>query len=219
MLGEESSKHAVQVLRMLEYQDIRITNGLGILLTCTILSSYKKQVRVCVKERVFSPRAGKSVSIAISNIKNSGRFEIFLEKATELGITEIVPLICGRTEKIYLKKERLHKILVSAMLQSRQNWMPELKEPIKFTELIKEASADQKFIAHCIDTVNKREIPIINGSSQILIGPEGDFSENEINQAESYGYQPVSLGETRLRTETAGIVAAVLLKNRVERSL
>ena len=216
-LSEESSKHIAQVLRMQEGEEINITNGKGVLLTSSIVIPNKRKTEVTITNNTSLPRPNQKSSIAISLIKNNNRFEWFLEKATEIGISEIIPLICSRTEKNSMKMDRMHNILVSAMLQSRQAWLPELKAPVKFSEMLKAAEYKQKFIAHChgiekktLDTFEKSA-----GRNIILIGPEGDFTENEIAASLANNYLAVRLGETRLRTETAGIVAAVLLMNKL----
>src|SRR6185312_13462142 len=166
-------------------------------------------------QQSFLPQAKPEITIAISLIKNRTRFEWFIEKATEIGIQSIIPLICKRTENIHFRRERMQSIITSAMLQSRQVWLPELSEPIKMSDVIKAQDCDQKFIAHCLEE-EKKELRSDSAHSSdskiILIGPEGDFTEDEIQSALQQNYIPVSLGATRLRTETAGIVAAVLLK-------
>jgi 16S rRNA (uracil1498-N3)-methyltransferase len=147
-------------------------------------------------------------------MKNSSRFEWFLEKATEIGISEIIPLLCERTEKEKFRIDRMQTILVSAMLQSQQCWIPLLHEPSTFEDVIKASAHQQRFIAHCIDNEKKKLSDLMNSdhsSHIILIGPEGDFTPAEISSAAEYHYIAVSLGKTRLRTETAGVVAAVLL--------
>ena len=137
-----------------------------------------------------------------------------MEKATEIGVTEIIPLICERTEKTAFKSDRMKTILVSAMLQSQQCWLPVLHEPTKFNSLIQSSSHQQKFIAHCMDDA-KRNLADLNNESLsskiILIGPEGDFTPGEIEFALQNHFSAVTLGQTRLRTETAGIVSAILL--------
>lgn len=214
-LSEESSKHVIQVLRMAEGEQILATNGKGYAFTCEIISSNKKKAGVKIIEQSFRQRAKPEITIAISLIKNRTRFEWFIEKATEIGVTAIIPLVCKRTENIHFRRERMMSIITSAMLQSRQVWLPELYEPIKISDVIKTQNCDQKFIAHCLEE-EKKELRPDNvhapGSKIILIGPEGDFTEDEIQNALQQNYTPVSLGATRLRTETAGIVAAVLLK-------
>src|SRR5262249_32318800 len=141
--------------------------------------------------------------------------EWFLEKATEIGVSEIIPLICERTEKEKFRFERMKSICISAMLQSQQCWLPILQEPIEFNDLLNKNFDDyQKLIAHCNEG-NKRSISQFPNSqfqnSIICIGPEGDFTITEINLALQNGFIPISLGETRLRSETAGVVAATLL--------
>lgn len=215
IVSEETSRHIIQVLRMQEGGQLLITNGKGQTLTVEIISAHKKRTEVKIIHKEILLQREPKVTIAISFIKSASRFEWFLEKATEIGVTAIIPLICKRTEKTHFREERMKSILISAMLQSRQAWLPELSGPIKVNELIKNESYEQKFIAHCIEE-EKKELnhSILDKTSSkiILIGPEGDFTADEIDEALQHNYIPVSLGETRLRTETAGLVAAVLLK-------
>jgi 16S rRNA (uracil1498-N3)-methyltransferase len=215
MLSEESSRHIVQVLRMREGEEILITNGKGEVLTAIIILEDKKKTEVKITGRKFNARQNQKVSIAISLIKNNTRFEWFLEKATEIGVSEIIPLICQRTEKQHFKYDRLKNIIVSAMLQSQQGWLPALHEPVKFTEVINNWAHQNKYIAHCMEG-SKNQLSheaIQQGDILLLIGPEGDFTKDEIESALKNNYVPVNLGETRLRTETAGVVAAVMLLN------
>jgi len=216
ILDEASSKHIVQVLRMQNGEQLQLTNGKRILFTAEITDDNRKKCSVKVITTNNQQRSTNNISIAISPVKNNTRFEWFLEKATEIGVSEIIPLICSRTEKTAFKFDRMKSILVSAMLQSQQCWLPVLHEPTKFNELIKSSAQQQKFIAHCIDDA-KRSLAELNNQSLsskiILIGPEGDFTAEEIKLALNNHFSAVSLGETRLRTETAGIVAATLLVN------
>ena len=215
-LSEESSRHIVQVLRMQQSEQLLLTNGKGQTLTAEIISPHKKKTEVKVIGKNFIPKKEPGVAVAISFIKNAGRFEWFLEKATEIGISTIIPLLCKRTEKTHFREERMKTIITSAMLQSRQAWLPEISAPVKTEELLKTMGYQQKFIAHCIDEKKKdldSSILDKNSSKIILIGPEGDFTSEEIQLAIQQNYIPVTLGETRLRTETAGLVAAVLLRN------
>lgn len=218
VLDEDTSKHIVQVLRMKNGEQLKITDGRGNIFTCRIADDHRKKCEVTIIETSQIPNPISPISIAISPVKNNSRFEWFLEKATEIGVAEIVPLICDRTEKQQLKMERLQGILISAMLQSQQAWLPVLQEATKFNDYVKQAGNDaslQKLIAHCEED-KKTALSSIQSSdhSTILIGPEGDFTSREIELALQHEFMPVSLGETRLRTETAGIVAAALLASR-----
>jgi 16S rRNA (uracil1498-N3)-methyltransferase len=217
-LNEETSRHVVQVLRMQEGEQLILTDGKGSLLTAFISTADKKHCTVQVLAATAVPPAERNVILAVSLVKNSSRFEWFLEKATELGVTEIIPLLCERTERQHFRYDRMKGILVSAMLQSRQSRLPLLHEPLKFENLINRQWENSiLLIAHCEETA-KRSLSAIPAdrfsNCIILIGPEGDFTEGEINAALAKGYQPVMLGETRLRTETAAVVAATLLKIR-----
>jgi len=215
VLDEASSKHIVQVLRMQNGEQLQLTDGCGNLFTCKIKDDNRKKCIVKILTTINHPRSVTSICIAISLIKNNSRFEWFLEKATEIGVAEIVPLICERTEKTAFKSDRMKSILISAMLQSQQTWLPILQDPVRFTSLVKQSTQQQKFIAHCEDENNKQQLAVklINGlnSKLILIGPEGDFTKQEIEMALDNNFVPVALGNTRLRTETAGVVAATLL--------
>jgi len=213
-LNEETSKHIVHVLRMKSGDCLLLTDGRGNLLTCEISDDHKKKCVVKIQETGFKEQAARKISIAISLLKNTNRFEWFLEKATELGIAEIIPVICMRTEKQHFRYDRMNNILISAMLQSQQVWLPSLREPMPVNEIILYAHQSQKFIAHCMDDAKVSFSDAINTSTSsqiILIGPEGDFTKEEIDAAFQNHFVPVALGETRLRTETAGIVAAAIL--------
>jgi 16S rRNA (uracil1498-N3)-methyltransferase len=217
-LDEDTSKHVVNVLRMKMGDQLYLTNGKGFLLLTAIIDDHKKRCQVKVLNEQFIPQTGHKTSIAISLLKNAGRFEWFLEKATELGITEIIPIICDRTEKQQFRYDRMHSILVSAMIQSQQAWLPVLHQPVGFGQLLKQEdviNTTQKFIAHCMPGDKQHLGELVNESlpSQIvLIGPEGDFTKEEVTFATEHFFIPVTLGHTRLRTETAGMVASVILK-------
>ncbi len=220
MLDEPASKHIIQVLRMHSGEQLQLTDGKGNLFTVQIKDDNRKKCLVTIIQTSEIQHSKSNIIIAISPVKNNSRFEWFLEKATEIGVAQIVPLICERTEKQHFKYDRMNSILVSAMLQSQQVWLPKLQEPKKFTEYIKnikDNAAIQKFIAHCQDETSKVQLStqLINRSNNqlILIGPEGDFTKTEIETALNNNFTAVALGNTRLRTETAGIVAASLLCN------
>lgn len=214
-LSEETSKHCVQVLRMKEGEELLLTDGRGNLYTAVIVKADKKHSVVRVEKVEQQRSAERKISIAISLLKNANRFEWFLEKATEIGVLEVIPIICKRTERQHFRLERMQGILIAAMLQSKQSWLPVLHEPIAFEKVVTASTYETKLIAHCEDTV-KNDISKISiaGNTQILIGPEGDFTTSEIELALSKKFLPASLGNTRLRAETAGIVAATLLVNK-----
>ena len=212
-LSEETSKHIVQVLRKGKDDLLQLTDGKGNVLTASIVDDHKKK---CVVKKISFetiPALQHKITIAISLIKNTSRFEWFLEKVTEIGVSTIIPLICHRTEKQHFRLDRMKGILISAMLQSKQAWLPELQEPVLYQEVIKKNVAANKFIAHCDDDTTKIQLASLKKSSSsiILIGPEGDFTNEEIALAQSNHYTAVSLGNNRLRTETAGVVAVSLL--------
>lgn len=213
ILNEETSKHIIQVLRMKTGERLQLTDGKGYLLLAEIEEDNRKK---CVVKKVageqFNP-PHKKITIAISPVKNNNRFEWFLEKATEIGVTEIIPLICERTEKQHFRADRMKNILISAMLQSKQTWLPVLHEMMPINSVVKNPNAVQKFIAYCDEDENKKQLVDFKkeNSAIILIGPEGDFSSKEVQLAKENQFIPVALGDTRLRTETAGMYASVLL--------
>jgi len=214
ILDEDTSRHIVQVLRMKEEEKLNLTDGKGNLITAEIEEVHKKHCGVSIIDVRFIPQDSRKITIAISLIKNSNRFEWFLEKATEIGISEIIPLICERTEKEKFRQERMQGILISAMLQSQQCWLPVLQEPQKINQTIQQSTHQQKFIAHCIEEQKRNLSDLVNeslSSQIILIGPEGDFTKEEVDLAVQHHFIPVALGDTRLRTETAGVVAATIL--------
>ena len=213
VLNEETSRHVVQVLRMKTGELLHLTDGKGHLIIGEIADEHKKHCTVLVQKTNYKEPGIRKISIAISLIKNTSRFEWFLEKATEIGVTEIIPLLCERTEKEKFRYDRLNGICISAMLQSQQVWLPILHEPVEFAKAITGTTVQVKFIAHC-EEGNKQPLKLQTHTAAhqlICIGPEGDFTSAEIQLALQYNFKPVSLGETRLRTETAGVVAATLL--------
>jgi 16S rRNA (uracil1498-N3)-methyltransferase len=212
-LDEDASKHIISVLRMTKGEKLLLTDGKGKIAEASIVDDNRKRCAVILEKETTQQPLQPNITIAISLIKNSSRFEWFLEKATEIGINEIIPLICERTEKEKFRFERMQGLLVSAMLQSQQAWLPKLHPPTDYNEVLNSFS-DQKFIAHCIDSEKQSLAQYKNvGNKIILIGPEGDFTPGEISAALKKDFTPVSLGSTRLRTETAGMVAATLLRN------
>jgi len=214
ILDADVSRHVAQVLRMPTGSTIRLTDGAGNLAIAVIEKADKHACEVRIKQIDFNPAPSVKITIAISLIKNHARFEWFLEKAAELGISEIIPLICARTEKQHVKDARWINILKSAMLQSGQSRMVKLHQPASLSALVKQTEVSDRFIAYCGETAALLSAEPIKGNSIILIGPEGDFTSEEVSLATSSGFVPVSLGDTRLRTETAGIYAAVMLKSK-----
>ncbi|MBS1745511.1 MAG: 16S rRNA (uracil(1498)-N(3))-methyltransferase [Bacteroidetes bacterium] len=215
ILSEDTSRHCVQVLRMKINDQLHITDGKGNLATATIIDSEKKHCSVKIASTHFFQHDTPEITIAASLLKNPSRFEWFLEKATEIGVKEIIPLICDHTEKTSFRFDRMQHVLISAMLQSRQTWLPVLHRPKKFKTFVDETFDGVKMIAHCDDEEKKAIAEIKRNHQKILIviGPEGDFSKYEIQLALQSGFIPVTLGNTRLRSETAGIVAVTLINH------
>ena len=213
-LSETSSKHCVQVLRMDVGELIDITNGQGGLFHASIQVAHKKNAVVTITKAIQNNRPQQKIHVGISLLKNAVRLEWLFEKATEMGITNITPMVCERTIHERFKTERMQQIIQSAMIQSQQTWLPILSEPTPYQAFITQSTAVQKLIAHC-EPLNKTSIKSIEPSEDLvlLIGPEGDFTPTEIEAAIAKDFTPIDLGPTRLRTETAGIFALSVLKN------
>lgn len=204
------SRHIVRVLRKKEGDTILITNGLGDLFTSEIEIANDKRCLVKILESKSHKKPWNYyLHIAIAPTKLNDRFEWFLEKATEIGVDEITPIICDHSERKILKLDRMEKIVNSAAKQSLKFHFPKLNKPITFNQFINSEFNGQLFIAHCESTSKKSLKSALKPATKttILIGPEGDFSTKEIQQSLEHNFIPVSLGESRLRTETAGIVA------------
>ena len=209
-LDETESKHCVRVLRLSKGDEITLVDGRGGFFTAEIADPNPKRcaVNVVKSELNFGLRKIE-VHIAIAPTKNVERIEWFLEKATEIGIDRVTPLLCQHSERKEIKNERLEKVMVSAMKQSLKAYLPKLDELTKFNEFIKQPFEGQKFIAYCEEQHRDllKNVMELSKNYLILIGPEGDFSPEEIELAIAFGFLPVSLGDSRLRTETAGVVA------------
>jgi 16S rRNA (uracil1498-N3)-methyltransferase len=210
ILDETESKHCVRVLRLEKGDEITLVDGRGGFFTAEITDPNPKRcaVNVTKSELNFGLR-NFQVHVAIAPTKNMDRIEWFLEKTTEIGINRVTPLLCRFSERKEIKHDRLEKVMVSAMKQSLKAYLPKLDELTKFADLIRQPFDGQKFIAHCEEQHREllRNAVIPGGKYLILIGPEGDFSSEEIEMAIAAGFVPVSLGDSRLRTETAGVVA------------
>ena len=206
---KEESKHIVKVLRKKDTDILYVTNGLGFLFKTeiTLASDNKCTVKIISFEKEASSKF--RLHLAVAPTKMNDRFEWFLEKATEIGIHEITPIICDRSERKVVNAERFEKILLTAMKQSNVLNLPKLNNSITFKEFVKHKKEGLQFIAHCEETHKKSLKSVLkpNTNVTLLIGPEGDFSEKEIALAIENNFIPVSIGNTRLRTETAAIVA------------
>ena len=206
---KDESKHIAKVLRKKEGDTLFITNGKGWLFEAQLTESNNKSCTVEIISKSFKEKRSFSVHLAVAPTKMNDRYEWFLEKATEIGVDTITPIICDQSERKVIKTERFKKILQSSMKQSLQHYLPVLNAPIKFQDFIKNNNSEQMFIAHCEDTKKTNLKNCIESGKDylILIGPEGDFSVKEIQMALQHEYIPVTLGDTRLRTETAAILA------------
>ena len=206
---KEESKHIIKVLRKKEGDNLFVTNGLGFLFKTEIILASDSKCFVKIVSSEKSEPLKYQLHLAVAPTKMNDRFEWFLEKATEIGISEITPIICEHSERKIIKTDRFDKIIQSAMKQSLQYYLPKLNEPIAFKDFMKQTNNGLNLIAHCEETDKKslKEVAKSNENITILIGPEGDFSEKEIKLALENNYVPVTLGNTRLRTETAAVVA------------
>ncbi|MBF4467623.1 16S rRNA (uracil(1498)-N(3))-methyltransferase [Flavobacterium sp. LC2016-12] len=206
---KEESRHIIKVLRKKDSDILHVTNGLGLLFETEITLASDNKCIVEVLSIKKSPEPKFRLHLAVAPTKMNDRFEWFLEKATEIGIQEITPVFCDRSERKVINLERFEKIILSAMKQSNETYLPKLNEAISFKEFIKQKNEGLQLIAHCEETDKKslKEVLKPNENVTILIGPEGDFSDKEIALALENNFQPVMLGNTRLRTETAAVVA------------
>jgi len=212
-LGSEESFHCIKVLRMRTGESIFLTDGKGNLYEGQILAQDSKKCPVMLLN--VTPGSGKrdfSLHMAVAPTKNSARFEWFLEKATEIGVDEITPLICEHSERVQIRPDRLNKIILSAAKQSVRTYLPILHEPVKLNEFIRLNHPLARFVAYVeIHQPVHLKTAYQGGDSVVLIGPEGDFSKKEMENTLAAGFSPVSLGPSRLRTETAAIVACHII--------
>ena len=205
----EESKHIIKVLRKKDGDILFVTNGLGKLFKTEIVLASDSKCTVQIVSFEKAPTPIFNLHLVVAPTKMNDRYEWFLEKATEIGIQEITPIICDRSERKVINRERFEKILLSAMKQSNALYLPKLNPAISFKEFMKNKNTGLQLIAHCEETDKKSLKSILqpNTDVTVLIGPEGDFSEKEIALALEQNYIPVTLGDTRLRTETAAVVA------------
>ena len=207
--SKDESRHIVKVLRKSTGDLLMITNGEGWMFEAEVIIPNHNKCVVSILKSTFEAPRPYTIHLAVAPTKMNDRYEWFIEKATEIGVDKITPIICQNSERKIIKTERFEKILQSAMKQSLQSYLPSLAPPISFSEFIKMPQEGATFIAHCEDGEKLKFKDQIEAkkSITILIGPEGDFSPKEIELALKHQYIPVSLGASRLRTETAGIVA------------
>lgn len=213
VFSEEESKHLIKVLRKKEGELVHITNGNGFLFEAKIIVADAKKCKVEITDTDKKHQKMFWFHLVVAPTKMNDRFEWFLEKATEIGVNEITPIICDNSERKIIKIERMQKVILSAMKQSLQTYLPKLNDPISYKDFMTKTHEGLLFIAHCEDEekqdLKRRVAP--DKDITVLIGPEGDFSKNEIKQAYQAGFLPVSLGKNRLRTETAAIVACTTI--------
>jgi len=209
IFSSEESKHIVKALRKKEGDILNLTNGKGYFFEAKILIADARKCKAEIIDTTKKHQKAHWLHLVVAPTKMNDRFEWFLEKATEIGVQEITPIICDHSERKIVKIERLEKVISSAMKQSLQAFLPKLNAPITFKEYINQHKEGLLFIAHCEDEekveLKRRVAP--DKDVTVLIGPEGDFSASEIKMAYDNGFLPVSLGENRLRTETAAIFA------------
>ncbi|MEM8763962.1 MAG: 16S rRNA (uracil(1498)-N(3))-methyltransferase [Bacteroidota bacterium] len=205
----DESKHIVRVLRKKVGDVLRATDGQGHFFDIKLTHTEMRRCEGTIGDITAIPKKLHRLHIAVAPTKMNERFEWFLEKATELGVNEITPLLCERSERKVIKKERLQRVLVSAMKQSLRAYLPKLNPLTPYQDFLEQNRSSAKFIAHCAPGKRNPLTDFLPPKEDIvfLIGPEGDFSENEIQSALNLNYVPVTLGNNRLRTETAAVMA------------
>lgn len=215
LLPDEEAQHCVRVLRLKEGEEVEVVDGKGHLHLCRILNANAKNCAVEIVDTTdVKPHWGCRITVAIAPTKNMDRMEWMAEKVTEMGVDRIVPLLCRYSERKVLKTERLRKILVAAMKQSLKATLPQLDDLTPFDDFMKALPDGQRFIAYCDPAIPRRDFVkecLPESDVTILVGPEGDFSQPEIRAALNAGFIPVSLGDSRLRTETAGVFACAAI--------
>lgn len=217
LLSGQESQHCAKVLRKKVGDVVHLLDGKGTMYEGEISIISRNEVHIDILKKLkISEGPMELPSVGVGLIKNAGRLEWLLEKATEIGVSQITPLICQRSERVKINPERLDKIIVSAMKQSMRLFKPLLMQPVRIEEYIMEQKAEHKLIAHYdAHNVQLSQLNINGRQANILIGPEGDFTEKEIQLATAHGYREVNMGVSRLRTETAVIVALTLLNNKL----
>lgn len=213
-LTEDDSHHAVKTLRLGAGDSIAVTDGHGNRHAAVIIQADSRRCTFRITNTQTTPPRPFSVQICVAPTKNNDRIEWFVEKAVEIGVERISFFVGQHSERRVLKLDRLEKIAVAAMKQSLQSYLPQLDEVVTFAQLLKTVTGSQRFMAHLPDgeaPINLAKAVRPGGQYAVLIGPEGDFSRQEIEQALAAGFQPVTLGPNRLRTETAALTACQVL--------
>lgn len=226
-MDEEESKHCVRVLRLKENDEVEITDGKGNLFKAVIENAHPKACLLKVGDQHFEPEQSWELIIAVAPTKNMVRMEWLIEKLTEIGFNKFIPVECSNSERRVIKTDRLNKIAIEAMKQSGRVYLPEIEELVSFEKLIDKykSFSGQKFIPHCnsvvssqssvVSNMERKSLPSVYKKGEnalVLIGPEGDFTKEEVDMAIENGFIPVSLNEKTLRTETAALSAAISLK-------
>lgn len=206
-LGAEESRHIVRVMRLRKGDTVMLTNGMGVSASCKLLNANIDGLHLETITWKSVPKPRHEICLAISPLKHPDRFEWLVEKATELGVSRIIPIICKRTEKPSLRHDRLIRLAQAAAIQSLRCWFPIIDNALPFATFVSTPFEGDKAIAWCETNNRKKFTEVINGgrSSLLLVGPEGDFTPDEVDLACSNGFVPITLGELRLRSETAGL--------------
>ncbi len=211
ILPESDSQHCVRVLRMREGDALEVVDGRGVRYVCRLLEAHPKHAMVEIVEAKEQPlHWSHHITLAVAPTKLNDRMEWLVEKLVEIGINRIVPVRCAHSERKEIKHDRLEKIAISAMKQSLKATLPQIDEMMPLSDFLKSVDAEQRFMGYCSD---EYERALLSRSAKpglstaILIGPEGDFSSEEVTAAIAAGFKPVTLGDNRLRTETAALVA------------
>jgi 16S rRNA (uracil1498-N3)-methyltransferase len=209
ILDGDEARHGIKVMRLQVSDKLRVTDGKGHMITAEVVEMDKRTCTLLVLEVEYKEERPFHLHIALAPTKNSARFEWFLEKATEMGIEEITPVICKRSVRNKLNMARSEKVVISAVKQSLNSYCPQLNEPITFKEFVSKTPLVEKYIAY-YESVNQqflRDAYLKGKDVVILVGPEGDFTDEEVAMAKENGFRSVSLGNTRLRTETAALAS------------
>lgn len=208
ILSESESKHCINVLRHKVDDEITVADGKGHYYRCKIINAHPKKCELALIEKQTFPKSNFNIHMAVAPTKSIDRFEWMVEKAMELGINEITPLLCHHSERKKVRTDRIERVVVAAMKQSLKAYMPVINELTTFDDFIKKKHHNG-YIAHCYESDKSalKEAYTTGSDCLLCIGPEGDFSPDEVDMAVKAGYKPVSLGNSRLRTETAGVIA------------